>query len=57
MDRVDEILLYVQKTNPKMTREKLIEELSKSEYAARSLMFGAMNNQTNIFSPNENLTF
>lgn len=57
MDRVDEILLYVQKTNPKMTREKLIEELSKSEYAARSLMFGAMNNQTNIFSLNENLTF
>ena len=43
MDRVDEILLYIQKTNPEMTREKLIDELSKSEYAAKSLIFGAMN--------------
>ena len=38
MDRVDEILLYIQKTNPEMTREKLIDELSKSEYAAKSLI-------------------
>ena len=43
MDRVYEILLYIQKTNPEMTREKLINELSKSEYAAKSLIFGAMN--------------
>ena len=43
MDRVDEILLYIQKTNPEMTREKLVEELRKSEYAAKSLIFGAMN--------------
>ena len=43
MERVDEILLYIQKTNPEMTREKLVEELSKSEYAAKSLIFGAMN--------------
>ena len=43
MDRVDEILLYIQKTNPEMTREKLVEKLRKSEYAAKSLMFGAMN--------------
>ena len=26
MDRVDEILLYIQKTNPEMTREKLVEK-------------------------------
>ena len=26
-----------------MTREKLVEELSKSEYAAKSFTFGAMN--------------
>ena len=38
MDRVDEILLYIQKTNPEMTREKLVHELSKSEYAAKSLI-------------------
>jgi len=43
MDRVDEILLYIQKTNPEMTREKLVEELRKSEYAAKSLIFGTMN--------------
>ena len=43
MDRVDEILLYMQKTNQEMTREKLIDELSKSEYAAKSLIFCAMN--------------
>lgn len=43
MDRVDEILLYIQKTNPEMNREKLIEELSKSEYVAKSLIFGTMN--------------
>jgi len=29
MDRINEILLYIQKTNPEMTREKLIEELSQ----------------------------
>ena len=43
MDRVDEILLYIQKTNPEMTREKLVEELRKSEYADKSLIFGEMN--------------
>ena len=43
MDRVDEILLYIQKTNPEMTMEKLIDELSKSEYAAKSLIFGETN--------------
>lgn len=43
MDRLDEILLYIQNTNPEMTREKLIDELRKSEYAAKSLIFGAMN--------------
>ena len=43
IDRVDEILLYIQKTNPEMTREKLIDELRKSEYAAKSLIFGTMN--------------
>ena len=30
MDRVDEILLYIQKTNPEMTSEKLVEELKKA---------------------------
>lgn len=43
MDRVDEILLYIQKTNPEMTRDKLIEELGKCEYSARALIFGFRN--------------
>ena len=39
MDKISELLQYVQRTNPEMTRERLIEELSKSDYAARSLIF------------------
>lgn len=39
MDKLDELLRYVQKTNPEMTRENLIDELSRSDYAARSLIF------------------
>ena len=53
MDRVDEILLYIQKTNPEMTREKLVKELSKSEYAAKSLIFGAMNVKNKNFCRHE----
>lgn len=41
MDKVDELLRYIQKTNPGMTREKLIDELNRSEYAAKSLIFTA----------------
>lgn len=39
MDKIDELLRYIHRTNPEMTREKLINELSKSDYAARSLLF------------------
>ena len=53
MDRVDEILLYIQKTNPEMNREKLVHELSKSEYAAKSLIFGAMNVKNKNFCRHE----
>ena len=35
MDKIDELLMYVQKTNPGMTREKLIDELNKSDYAGK----------------------
>lgn len=43
MDKIDEILEYVQKSNPGMTREKLIMELGESEYSARALFFTANN--------------
>ena len=36
MDKIDDLLHYVQKTNPGMTREKLIDELNKSDYAAKA---------------------
>ena len=39
MDKISELLQYVRRTNPEMTMEKLIEELSKSDYVARSLIF------------------
>lgn len=39
MDKISKLLQYVHRTNPEMTREKLIEELSKSDYSARSLIF------------------
>lgn len=39
MDKISELLQYLHRTNPEMTREKLVEELSKSDYAARSLIF------------------
>lgn len=38
MDKISEFLQYVRRTNPEMTRERLIEELGKSDYAARSLI-------------------
>ena len=47
MDKIDELLMYVQKTNPGMTREKLIDELNKSDYAAKVLLpktFGKISN-------------
>ena len=39
MDKISELLQYVRRTNPEITREKLMEELSKSDYVARSLIF------------------
>jgi hypothetical protein len=37
MDKISELLQYVRRTNPEMTRERLIEELSKSDYTALAL--------------------
>ncbi len=38
MNKVDELLAYVNKTNPEMTRERLIEELKKSRYSSVGLL-------------------
>lgn len=42
---LDELLRYVQRTNPEMTKEKLIEELNKSRYSAVSLVMIFENNK------------
>jgi hypothetical protein len=43
MDKIDIILDKVKKTNPQITREELIEELGKCEYAAVSLIMSCRN--------------
>lgn len=37
MDRLDELLTDVQRTNPEMTRERLLEELEVNSYSSNSL--------------------
>ena len=39
MDKIDKLLEYMHRTNPEMTRQKLIEELGESGYSAKSLYF------------------
>lgn len=40
---VDELLRYVQKTNPEMTKEKMIEELGKNRYSSIALVMVSQN--------------
>ena len=43
MIELDKLVKYVQKTNPTMTREKLIEELSINRYSSNALVMIAEN--------------
>lgn len=43
MDRLNELLEYIQRTNPDMTKEKLIKELKQCSYTAKSLIFTQQN--------------
>lgn len=45
MDRIDDLLRYIIKTNPEMTRERLIEELGKCRYSAVGLIMTWQNNE------------
>lgn len=45
MDRISELLKYVQKTNPTMTKERLIGELSKCRYSTIGLIMVWQNNE------------
>ncbi len=38
MDNLEKLLTSIQKTNPTMSKERLIEELSKSRYSTISLI-------------------
>lgn len=40
---IEELLSYVQRTNPDMTKEKLIKELKQCSYTAKSLIFTQQN--------------
>ena len=43
MIELDKLLEYVQRTNPTMTRKKLIEELCKNRYSSIALVMIAEN--------------
>ena len=43
MNELDKLLEYVQRTNPTMTREKLIEELGKNRYSSIALVMVSQN--------------
>lgn len=44
MDKIDRLLEYIHRTNPEMTRQKLIEELGESDYSTKSIYFLAIQN-------------
>ena len=44
MDKIDKLLEYIHRTNPEMTRQKLVEELRESGYSAKSIYFLAIQN-------------
>lgn len=39
MNKIDELLEYVRKSNPGMTKDRLLEELEVSRYATKSLLY------------------
>ena len=39
MNKIDELIEYVRKSNPGMTKDRLLEELEVSRYAAKSLLY------------------
>ncbi len=45
MDRIDKLLMYIQKTNPEMTRKRLIKELRKNRYSTIGLIMVWQNSE------------
>ena len=50
MDKIDELLEDIRKSNPEMTRERLICELSVSRYSTASLFNTCKNSKKNILT-------
>ena len=50
MDKIDEILDDVRKSNPEMTREKLLLELSVYRYSTASLFNTCKNSKKNVLT-------
>lgn len=48
MDKIDRLLEYIHRTNPEMTRQKLIEKLGESDYSAKNIYFLAIQNSKKI---------
>lgn len=48
MDKIDRLLEYIHRTNPEMTRQKLIEKLGESDYSTKSIYFLAIQNSKKI---------
>lgn len=49
MERIDKLLRYVQRTNPEMTRDRLIYELEQCQYSAVGLIVTWMNSEKQAF--------
>lgn len=45
MEQINQLLKHIQKTNPDMTKEKLLEELGKSRYSAVALIMVWQNSE------------
>ena len=43
MEKIEDLLRLVRKTNPEMTKEKLMEELKKSVYATKAIILSFQN--------------
>lgn len=49
MAEIDRLLAYIRRTNPEMTKERLIVELKKCHYSAVGLIMTFENSQPKIF--------
>lgn len=49
MDKISELLSWVRKTNPEMTRDRLIAELGKCQYSSAGLVIVWENGKKSAF--------